>query len=280
MSTEQDSLDHKPSSSTSDSRGSATAASQGRNVPGLTSGKSQISTETVSDDRLAVPPGSPLASLDNRKRRQISELENQGSRKRRQIRELKGEVGDLDAEISKQQGELISELRAKLLEKDNEIERLTNLNQRLTNRELERRRQVEEFLQQFREPLHLSGMSEEDEAGESNHECTAATRDPTAAAIESTTASHVGIQEQAKTAKVNPFRKSGPAFEQAKTSTKAWDVVMSEFEEQTRAEGIPFRKPGLVFEDAEISNKIWGDIEAGPDGMPPGPGHMISKYED
>ena len=141
----------------------------------MSTGPAALSMQQKLEDRI-----DELEDEDARKRRQICDLQDEDTRKRRRIRDLEREVGDLKADpiasatqqrpavASKQQGGLISELRAKLLEKDNEIERLKSLNQRHTCPEHERRRQVEALSQQQEESLHLSVMSQEDKASESN----------------------------------------------------------------------------------------------------------------
>ena len=380
MSTEQASLGHHASSSTSDSRGSVPATSEGRDVPGLTTGKPSSPIEAVNDDRLTIPPGSRLGSSPGQTRASalsaepedpIVELQQRaifdGIRYRRRIKDLEREVDDLKAEamVSATQqppvvvsAERISELQAKLLErddkmleKDNEIERLKNI----TERELVRVQVMEEILQQSRESLRLPGTSDGDKAGESsdgfsavtstvgesnegsstpgqdetglgshaevensgnrgvqgreveearekrrieqekvwpptqasgiirevhkwrkideqgNRKVTAfdyqvnnlAKEDPARytfkgkdlAPIESTTAPQIDIQEQAKPAKVDPFRELIEEF-LAKTRPKApaRGEVISEYEEQAKIAAVsPFRQSGLAFEEGKTS---------------------------
>ena len=178
------------SASASASRGSGPAPAEGQKFPRLTSGKSQNPTETVGDDRLAVPgsssassPGysgaSPL-SVEQQLEDQIVELQYRALNDRRRIRDLEGEVGALKAEamasatqqpqaiVLKQRDEQISELQAK----HNENERL------IKDLLLERK----EYLGQLKELVRstsrkfrqLPGMSEESDAGDSSDDFPAA----------------------------------------------------------------------------------------------------------
>ena len=177
-----------PSKQCAEARRRGSAASEEQKVQEPTFGESESPGETVSDDRLAMTPGSPLAPKPGHPRKSVLsvvrdfedrmfDLEIGDVQKRRRIRELERENTDLKAEAmasaAQQQREaVVSE------QKNEEISELQAENERL-NKGLELKRDVlyrqlegyKDFVRDIRLLCRqLPGISVEDEGSESDQE--------------------------------------------------------------------------------------------------------------